>query len=137
MPLQIRIPEEIFKSDPKDIFLIEFADPEGEISPLNGFPYIFESDAEEAAYDPENPPGRAELLAWFAEYLPDVTIEALAPPANSGFVCGGVNGRLRVDFDEASLQVWCEHWEDENGDGIDPRFACFRLPYHVLDNENE
>lgn len=128
MPRYIRTPEEIFATEKKDIFFIEFADPDGEISPLDGFPYIPEGE-EGDEYDSENPPARQDVLDWFFQYLPEVLIEPLAPPESSGFIAGGVKGRLRIAFDDASLQVWCAHWEDENGDSTDPRLACFRLPF--------
>lgn len=54
-----------------------------------------------------------------------------APSEPSGSIVGGVNGRLRVDFDDNSLSVFTARWETPEGP-LDPRFACFILPYKQM-----
>lgn len=128
MPILVRTPEEIMREDPKDLYFIEFASVSGEIFPLNPLGHI-ESGRHP---NPNDPPGRAELLAWLEENLPNMKIEPLAPYEDSHVISGGVLGRLRLDFDEESLKVYVQRWEDEKGKPLDPRFACYILSYEQM-----
>ena len=77
MPLLVRTPEQIMREEPnKDLFYIEF------------------NDLEQVS-DPNDPPGRIELIEWFSTYLPNIKIEFLAPSEKSGYIIGGINGRTR------------------------------------------
>ena len=76
-----------------------------------------------------NPPGRDELLAWFESNLPAVIIEPLAPSERSDFLCGGVDGRIRIDFDAESLAVFAHQWEDKNGKSVDTRWQRYCWTY--------
>lgn len=128
MPILARTPEQIMREEPKDLYFIEFASASGEIFPLDPLRHI-ESGRHPR---PDDPPGRAELLAWLAEHLPNMRIEPLAPYEDSCVISGGVLGRLRLDFDEESLQVYVKRWEDTDGKPIDPRFACYAINYSQL-----
>jgi hypothetical protein len=104
MPQDIRTPEEIFRAERKDLYIIRFK-PEEEMKWL------------------PNPPGRKELLAWFTSNLPSVRIEPLAPSEQSG-ILSGYDGSIRVDFDQDSLAAYSAHWEDAEGASVDSRWQC-------------
>lgn len=129
MPQLIRTPDEIFRAEPgKTLYYIEFNFP-GKMSSLHGLKARSEAPDAVEPIDPAHPPGQAELLDWFATHWPAVHIELLAPREGSGFVCGGIDGRLRVDFDEAALAGFVERWETADGASVDPRWQCFAFPY--------
>lgn len=154
MPQLIRTPEQIMRAEPKDLYFIEFASPSGECFPLDPLGYqmscdfsgsaaetddndVLSEDEDDSGSDDDNPPGREELLAWLAENLPQLKIESLAPSERSGILCGGINGRLRLDFDEHSLPVYTQRWEDGDDNPLDPRFACFVLRYETMKDRLE
>lgn len=114
MPQLIRTPEQIFREEGKDIYLIRFSTDEDETD-MFGAP-------------PESLPGREEIQAWLKENTPGARIEPLAPSEKSGFICGYF-GDLRVDFSESDLAAFCARWEDGEGGSLDPRFQCFLWPY--------
>lgn len=111
MPQAIRAPEEIFRAERKDLYIIRFK-PDEEMEWL------------------PNPPGRKELVAWLKSNLPSVRIEPLAPSEKSG-ILSGYDGRIRVDFDQDSLAVFSAHWEDAEGASIDSRWQCYLWPYEL------
>ncbi len=114
MPQLIRTPEQIFREEGKDIYLIRFTTPGDEAD-------TFGSASEDS-------PGREEILAWLKENTPGAHVEPLAPSEKSGFICGYF-GDLRVEFSESDLAVFCARWEDAEGGSLDPRFQCFLWPY--------
>jgi len=118
MPLLIRTPDDIFRQEPgKDLYFVEF--------------YAIDSQSGKARpFEGRNPPGRQELMDWLAQTLPHVKVESLAPPEASGFIAGGVNGRIRIDFDTHTLKSFCDHWEDSSGKSKDPRWQCMQMSYH-------
>jgi len=130
MPQLIRTPEQYFREERKDLYFIEFADAKGSVKPFGGGIFgLMGRQPSKKKFDPDHPPGHAEILAWFAEHLPDTCLEPLGQPESSGIMSGGINGRLRVDFNEVSLQTWTARWETEDHGAIDPRFACFQMTY--------
>lgn len=104
MPQLIRTPEELFRDEGKDIYLIQFEDQESESLARN------------------------EILTWLRAHLPDSRVESLAPSENSGWICGYF-GTLRVDFSEPDLATFCERWETPAGKSLDPRFQCYQMLY--------
>ncbi len=104
MPQLIRTPEQIFREEGKDIYMIKFADDEPE------------SEA------------RDEIIQWLTDQLPGIRFESLAPSEHSGWLCGYF-GALRVDFSESSLATFCARWETAEGKSTDPRFQCYLMPY--------
>lgn len=134
MPLLIRTPDEIFRSEPgKDLYYVEFFYP-GKVAFLHGMDYsqvgdgVMHSSPEEHSV---NPPGRQELLDWLSATLPFVKVEPLAPREGSGFLAGGIEGRLRIDFDPDSLAIFCARWENEEGSSLDSRWQCYHFPYET------
>lgn len=105
MPRLIRSPEEIFRAEKKDI-------------------YVIHSKEESVS----GHPGLQEVSAWIAVHLPGTTVEPLGPSEYSGVISGDSGKRLRVDFTEKALSAFCERWERNNA-SIDPRFQCFIYPY--------
>jgi hypothetical protein len=101
----IRTPEEIFRTEKKDIYAIENL--EGESSQDSGM---------------------VDITDWIQANLPGTKTELLAPSEYSGIIAGGINGRLRVDFTPAGLQMFCDRWEKDNA-SVDPRFQCYIYPY--------
>lgn len=74
----------------------------------------------------KNPPGREELLAWFAENLPHTEIKPLFTFGwDSGFISARYDGTVSVDFNEESLATYCARWETVSGEPVDPRFKCY------------
>lgn len=105
MPMLVRTPEDIFRAEKKDIYAIHN---------LEG----------ESRHDS----GMVLIAKWLKENLPQTKTELLAPSENSGFICGGINGTLRVDFTPEGLQMFCDRWE-QNDASVDPRFQCYIHPY--------
>lgn len=105
MPMLVRTPEDIFRAEKKDIYAIHN---------LEG----------ESRHDS----GMVEIAKWLKDNLPDTPTELLAPSENSGIICGGINGTLRVDFTPAGLKTFCDRWE-RNDASVDPRFQCYIYPY--------
>ena len=130
MPRLIRTPEQFFREESKDLYFIEFADAKGSVKPFGGGIFgLIGRQPSKKKFDPDHPPGHAEIIAWFAKHLPNTRLELLGQPESSGIMSGGINGRLLVDFDDVSLQTWIDRWETEDNGSIDPRFACFQMSY--------
>lgn len=111
MPLLVRTPEQILREEKRDLYYIEFS--------------VFG----ETGNDSEDPPGRSELLAWLEKHIPQCQVEPLGPSEKSGWVVGGIHGRIRVDFDAAGLAKFCHTWENADGLSKDPRFQCMLIRY--------
>lgn len=111
MPRLIRTPEEILREEKRDLYYVEFSSVDG----------IFD--------ERENPPGRAELIAWLEKHAPQCQIEPLGPSERSGWIVGGIHGRIRVDFDAEGLAEFCRVWENPDGMSNDPRFQCMLIRY--------
>ena len=109
MPYLMRTPEEIFRTEGKDIYVIRFKGEEDEMP------------ADES-------PARTEMMAWLHEHLPHTHVEPSAPSEYSGYIIGYF-GDLRVDFSESDLKVFCDRWENPDGGSVDPRFQCYLHPY--------
>ena len=77
-----------------------------------------------------NPPGREELLAWFAEHLPNVEINPIFTfRRDGGILSCPYDGSISIDFDDASLAVYCSRWETPDGKPIDPNISCYMMLY--------
>lgn len=105
MPQLIRTPEQIFREEGRDIYLIRIKDEEG-----------------------RDLPAWQEIQDWISANLPNTHVEMLGPSEDSGFICGYF-GDLRVDFSEADLAAFCARWETPDGKSVDPRFQCYLWPY--------
>lgn len=114
----------------RDLYFIEFrpfGSPFGEIERLiAGLPLGTREER-------ENPPGRAEIVAWLSEHLPHCAYGPLAPSKRTGVCYGGINGRIWVDFSEADAAVFGQTWENNAGESTDPRFQCYRIGYERSD----
>jgi hypothetical protein len=104
MPQLIRTPEEIFREEAKDIYLIRF-----------------KGEKRKSA-------ASKEIEAWITTNLPGTLIEPLAPSEHSGWI-EGYFGDLRIDFSEDGLKQFCDRWETPDGASIDARFQCYLMPY--------
>jgi hypothetical protein len=105
MPLLVRSPEEIFRAEKKDI-------------------YVIHSNEEVE----EDAPGLVMIQQWIRDQLPGTAMELLAPSEYSGVILGGIGHMVRVDFSVEGLKTFCDRWEI-NDDSIDPRFQCFIYSY--------
>lgn len=105
MPRLIRSPEEIFRAEKKDLYVIHSKEE------LHG-----------------EHPGLQEVSDWIALHLPGTAVEQLGPSEYSGVISGDFVKRLRVNFTEEGLSAFCERWERNNA-SIDARFQCFIYPY--------
>lgn len=108
MPQIIRTPEQIFREEAKDIYLIRIKDGKGQKS---------------SAW--------REIQKWLKTNLPNTKVEMLAASSYDGW--DGYFGDLRVDFSEADLAIFCARWETTDGTGkcIDDRFQCYLYPYQM------
>lgn len=106
MPMLIRSPEDIFRAEGKDIYVLHF----------------LQDDPDEADRT------RSEMTDWFGQHLPTSRTEWMAPSEHSGYIVGGPVG-LRVDFTDADLAAFCAQWETPAGKSLDPRFQCYLMPY--------
>jgi len=77
----------------------------------------------------EDIPGRRDIFAWFKRECPEVELENLAPPEESGFIEGGIGILVRVAFDKKSLAKYCAVWENADGSSKDPRWTCYIYRY--------
>jgi len=103
MPAIIRTPEEIFRTENKDLYFIQFYQKKFECT-------------------------QQELIDWIEEHLPSSSYERMAPSESSCYLAGYL-GDLRIDFAEADLNFFCMHWETPEGKSLDERFQCFLKPY--------
>lgn len=131
MPMLVRTPQEIMRETKRDLYLIEFLFPGKFYSFYKAASDSAESEpedqeTEQATHD--NPPGRQEIIEWIESELPGTRWEPLAPSERSGIICGGIEGRICVHFDDAGLAKFCARWE-HNDFSIDPRFQCVGLLY--------
>ncbi len=106
MPMLVRSPEQIFRAEKKDIYLIRSL---------------------EERYE-SNAPGLVMIRKWIEDNLPETRTELLAPSEYSGVILGGIGRELRVDFSPEGLQRFCERWE-KNDKSVDDRFQCYLWPY--------
>ena len=105
MPMLVRSPEEIFRVEKKDVYAIHN---------LEG------SSIQDS--------GMVLIAEWLKTNLPATKTELLGPSENSGFIVGGINGALRVDFTPSGLQMFCNRWEEKD-ESVDPRFQLCIYPY--------
>lgn len=108
MPRLLRTPEEILRADPaKDLFLLRFSSAWIGIARLN-----------------PRPAGKATILKWFAENLPEVELEPLGFSEFSDFICGGASGDIAVHWTEEQMSMYCAKWEHPDGTSLDKRWQC-------------
>lgn len=108
--LLVRTPDYIFREEKRDVFYIEF---------MRG----------REARRPDSLYERKMLIRWLRKHLPHCRIEPLAPSENSGWIQGGIFGRIRIAFDEEGLQQFCKRWENADGSSVDPRFRLYLFRY--------
>lgn len=72
---------------------------------------------------------RKMLIRWLRKHLPRCRIELLGPPESSGWMEGGIFGRISIAFDEEGLAQFCKRWENADGSSIDPRFQLYLFRY--------
>jgi hypothetical protein len=113
MPQLVRTPEEVLRATKRDLYLIRFH--EGKF--FAGCPVVTT---------------RPEVEKWFAERLPHVELESLGPSEESGIVLGGCEWLMRVDFDEESLKLFVDAWENPDGSYRDKRWDCCVYPYSLF-----
>jgi hypothetical protein len=106
MPHLIRSPEDIFRTEKRDVYCIFFNEETPEAIKVTW----------------------KEMENWFAKNLPNSPTETLAPSEHSGWIMGGPLS-LRVAFTDADLKTFTEQWETPDGKSIDPRFQCYLNPY--------
>lgn len=129
MPQYVRTPDEIFRAHPgQPLYFIEFHF-QGKRASIHGAKRLLGCDPVPVGIAPDDPPGRADLLAWLAEHCPACDWEPLAPLETSGLIEGGIEGRIRVNFDAAALARYAQRWETDAGQPRDPRWTCYEFPY--------
>lgn len=110
MPMLVRTPEDIFREEKKDIYLIR------------------NRDRKHKRHFPDESPGIQMIRQWIKDNLPGTKVELLGPSEHSGIIEGGIDGSIRVDFSPEGLQQFCARWE-VNDKSVDKRFQCYILPY--------
>ena len=111
----VRTPEEIFRSEKKDLIVISSQ----------------EGSEEDRIWGRSiEPEGLRMIRDWIRNTMPDVKQELLGPSEYSGFISGGIGNEVRVDFSLEQMKIFCDRWE-VNDKSIDPRFQCYILPYQV------
>lgn len=108
MPMLIRTPEDIFRTERRDLYALHF------------------SEQDHATMEDT----RKEMAGWFAHRMPASPTETMAPSEHSGFIEGGPTS-LRIAFTAADLERFCAQWETADGQSIDPRFQCYQYPYQA------
>lgn len=106
MILRIRTPEDVFRSENCDVYILDFRE-----------------------QDPHKKKKTwAEIEKWLRQNLPESAIEILGPSENSNYIEGGPL-TMRVCFTQSDLRTFCRRWEDAEGRSVDPRFQCILLSY--------
>ncbi len=106
MPQIIRTPEDVFREEGKDVYVVCFKDEGGAAARQT----------------------KRDVIAWVDANLPGTPVETLGYSEKSGWITGGVMG-LRIDFSEVGLKKFCDRWENAKGESLDKRFQCFLLQY--------
>ena len=113
MPKLIRTIDEYFKVEKKDLYLIKFT----QYQKKGAF------DFKQMTSPPQ---GKKELLEWFKLNLPNTRIEDIFQyPESTGIEHAPWDHTICIHFDEISLKVFCEKWEDEDGKSLSPDFQCY------------
>lgn len=103
---RIRTPEDIFRTEKKDVYALRFHQ--------------------------DNPAQKeqtlAEMQSWLQLNMPKSLTEILGPSEHSGWVEGGPT-MLRIDFQQEDLETFLKTWENPDGMSKDPRFQCCLLSY--------
>ena len=113
MPQRVRTPEEVLRASKRDLFVIRFH----EGNPFGGDQAVT---------------ARPDVEKWFAEHLPHLELESLGPSEDSGIVLGGCQWLTRVDFDDESLKLFVDAWENTDGSYKDKRWDCCVYPYALF-----
>lgn len=103
MPCIISTPEEWFRSQQRDLYVIEYRAPEREDE---------DSLAEDDEAQSRFMQAQKELNAWFEERLPLTPLRIIGASEYSGWITGGP-GYFTADFDPAGLALFNAEW-DEN-----------------------
>lgn len=105
MPMLVRTPEDILRSEKKDLYILRSLENE-------------DRDA----------PGLLMIQEWIRQNLPGTHMELLGPSEHSGVILGGIGRDLWVDLSAEGLATFCARWEIDN-QSVDPRFQCFVMAY--------
>lgn len=127
MPHIVRCIDDYFTQKKRDLYFITF----GKTALHSNCNQLLDDDINSDDWDAftSEPPGRDEMLSWLAEHLPDVEVAPLfAITWDSGIICMPYDGTISIDFDEKSLAIFMEHWEDGDGKSLDPRMQCYLMP---------
>lgn len=116
MPMRVRTPEDIFRIEKKDLYVIHGARKKGAF----GLPV----DAGKEGME-----GVEMIRLWIEAHLPGTQMELIGPSEHLGLILGGIGDKLRVDFSEDGLKQFSAVWEDEQGISIDKRFQCYLYSY--------
>jgi hypothetical protein len=103
---RIRTPEEIFRTEKKDVYALRF-------------------NQDKLAQKEQT---LAEMQRWLHLNMPQSPTEVLGPSEHSNWFEGGPT-MLRIDFQHEDLQAFVETWETRDGLSKDPRFQCCLLSY--------
>jgi hypothetical protein len=124
MPVLLRTPEDIFRAEKKDLYVIhdekEWAGFESLEKVIKGKVSLPAGDWDKSGLD--------FIKKWIEDKLPGTWMETIGPSEHSGFLAGGPTG-LRVDFTAEGLERFVAQWEDGSGKSLDPRFQCYIYPY--------
>ena len=121
MPDIVRCFDDYFAEKKRDLYFITF----GKSFQLSLRPLGKYINHEELDNIDSDPPGREEIIAWLAEHLPNTEVAPLFPISwDSGIICLPYDGTISVDFDDESLAIFIERWEDNSGKSLDPRMQC-------------
>lgn len=112
MPMLVRTPEDIFRAEKKDLYVLHSNEK-------------VDRDA----------PGLLMVKEWVNTHLRGTKMELLAPSEHSGIISGGIGKMVRIDFTPEGLEAFCDRWE-KNDASVDPRFQCFIYPYDKWWNEH-
>lgn len=91
MPLLISTPEEWFRNQMRDLYLISRSESEGKFSKKK---YIADQKL---------------LNDWFDKNLPNTPLRIIGVSENSGYICGGPN-YFTADFDSMGLAIFNAEW---------------------------
>lgn len=103
---RIRTPEDIFRTEKKDVYALRF-------------------HQDKPAQKEQT---LAEMQRWFHLNMPQSPTEILGPSEHSNWLEGGPT-MLRIDFWQGDLERFLETWETRDGLTKDPRFQCCLLSY--------
>ncbi len=120
MPMLVHTYTSYFREKQKDLYFIRFSFPDRELGDFFNL----------ALYDENEIPGRAELLAWIKDNLPETEVGPIYTfHDDDGFLAAPYDGTLYVEFALGDREKFEARWETPDGKSVDDRWQSWIYPF--------